>query len=168
MQVNLKSLNQQEVSSTTVEKKMQMSPEYQAMVFQMFTKGIYSNPKGTIVREITSNCKDSHTEAGVNKPIVIRKTVDKLANTIYISFIDFGVGMSPDRMENIYGVYFASSKRTDNTQIGGFGVGGKTPLAYRRSTGYGQAEYDNSFNIITNYNGIKYTYLVYEGDECPI
>jgi hypothetical protein len=168
MQVNLKSLNQQEVSSTTVEKKMQMSTDYQAMVFQMFTKGIYSNPKGTIVREIPSNCKDSHTEAGVNKPIVIRKTVDKLANTIYISFIDFGVGMSPDRMENIYGVYFASSKRTDNTQIGGFGVGGKTPLAYRRSTGYGQAEYDNSFNIITNYEGIKYTYLVYEGDECPM
>jgi hypothetical protein len=168
MQVNLKSLNQQEVSSTTVEKKMQMSTDYQAMVFQMFTKNIYSNPKGTIVREITSNCKDSHTEAGVNKPIIIRKTVDKVAKTIYISFIDFGVGMSPDRMENVYGVYFASTKRVDNTQIGGFGVGGKTPLAYRRSTGFGQAEYDNSFNIITNYNGIKYTYLVYEGDECPM
>jgi len=147
---------------------MQMSTDYQAMVFQMFTKNIYSNPKGTIVREITSNCKDSHTEAGVNKPIVIRKTVDKLAKTTYISFIDFGVGMSPDRMENVYGVYFASTKRIDNTQIGGFGVGGKTPLAYRRSTGYGQAEYDNSFHIITNYNGIKYTYLVYEGDECPM
>jgi len=168
MEVNLKSLNQQEVSSTTTEKKMQMSTDYQAMVFQMFTKNIYSNPKGTIVREITSNCKDSHTEAGVNKPIVIRKTVDKLANTIYISFIDFGVGMSPDRMENVYGVYFASTKRVDNTQIGGFGVGGKTPLAYRRSTGYGQAEYDNSFHIITNYEGIKYTYLIYEGDECPM
>jgi hypothetical protein len=168
MQVNLKSLNQQEVSSTTVEKKMQMSPEYQAMVFQMFTKGIYSNPKGTIVREITSNCKDSHTEAGVTKPIVIRKTIDKLAKTTSISFIDFGVGISPDRMENVYGVYFASTKRVDNQQIGGFGVGGKTPLAYRRSTGYGQAEYDNSFNIVTNYNGIKYTYLIYEGDECPM
>ena len=168
MQVNLKNLNEQEISSTTVEKKMQMSSDYQAMVFQMFTKNIYSNPIGTIVREITSNCKDSHTEAKVSKPIVIRKTVDKLANTIYISFIDFGVGMSPDRMENVYGVYFASTKRVDNTQIGGFGVGGKTPLAYRRSTGHGQAEYDNCFHIITNYNGIKYTYLVYEGDECPM
>jgi hypothetical protein len=168
MKVNLKNLNQQEITSTTVEKKMQMSSDYQAMVFQMFTKNIYSNPKGTIVREITSNCKDSHTEAGVNKPIVIRKTVDKLAKTIYISFIDYGVGMSPDRMENVYGVYFASTKRIDNTQIGGFGVGGKTPLAYRRSTGFGQAEYDNCFHIITNYEGIKYTYLIYEGDECPM
>ena len=168
MKVNLKSLNQQEVSSTTVEKKMQMSTDYQAIVFQMFTQGIYSNPIGTIVREITSNCKDSHTEAGVNKPIVIRKTVDKLANTIYISFIDFGVGMSPDRIENIYGVYFKSTKRVDNTQIGGFGVGGKTPLAYRRSTGFGQGEYDNSFNIITNFDGIKYTYLIYMGNECPM
>lgn len=168
MKLNTKSLNQQEISSTTVEKKMQMSSDYQAMVFQMFTKNIYSNPIGTIVREITSNCKDSHTEAGVNKPILIRKTVDKLANTIYVSFIDFGVGMSPDRMENVYGVYFKSTKRADNTQIGGFGVGGKTPLAYRRSTGFGQAEYDNCFYIITNFDGIRYTYLVYEGDECPM
>ena len=168
MKLNTKSLNQQEISSTTAEKKMQMSSDYQAMVFQMFTKNIYSNPIGTIVREITSNCKDSHTEAGVNKPILIRKTVDKLANTIYVSFIDFGVGMSPDRMENVYGVYFKSTKRADNTQIGGFGVGGKTPLAYRRSTGFGQAEYDNCFHIITNFEGIKYTYLVYEGDECPM
>jgi hypothetical protein len=168
MKVNLKSLNQQEIASTTVEKKMKMSTDYQAMVFQIFTSNIYSNPIGTIVREITSNCKDSHTEAGVNKPILIKHWIDKLTNTHNISFIDYGVGISPDRMENIYGVYFASSKRVDNTQIGGFGVGGKTPLAYKRNTSRGHEDSDNSFNIITNFNGIKYTYLIYEGEECPM
>jgi hypothetical protein len=168
MKVNLKSLNQQEVSSTTVEKKMQLSPDSKAMIFQIFTSIIYSNPIGTIVREITSNCKDSHTEAGVTKPILIKKWIDKLTNTIYVSFIDFGVGMSPDRMENIYGVYFASSKRDSNAQIGGFGVGGKTPLAYKRNTSRGHEDSDNSFHIITNFNGIRYTYLIYEGEECPM
>lgn len=167
MEMNLKTLNAQAISSTTETKKMRMSDDAQAIVFQMFTKNIYSNPIGTVVREITSNCYDSHTEAKVNSPVVIRKTFDKVDNSHYISFIDYGVGMSPDRVENIYGVYFKSTKRVDNTQIGGFGIGGKTPLAYRRSTGFGEVEYDNSFNIITNYNGIKYAYVIYEGEDSP-
>ena len=72
-------------------------------------------------------------------------------------------------MENIYGTYFESSKRVDNTQIGGFGIGGKTPLAYKRKIEgkFGEKEYDNSYNIVTIYNGVKYTYLVYEGNETP-
>jgi len=167
MEMNLKTLNAQAIASTGKTKKMGMSEDAQAIVFQMFTKNIYSNPIGTIVREITSNCFDSHIEAKVNEPVVIRKGFDKLANTHYISFIDFGVGMSPDRVENIYGIYFKSTKRTDNTQIGGFGIGGKTPLAYRRSTGFGEGEYDNSFNLITNYEGIKYGYVIYEGEDSP-
>ena len=167
MEMNLKTLNAQAISSTTETKKMRMSDDAQAIVFQMFTKNIYSNPIGTVVREITSNCFDSHVEAKVNSPVVIRKTFDKLDNSHYISFIDYGVGMSPDRVENIYGVYFKSTKRVDNTQIGGFGIGGKTPLAYRRSTGFGEGEYDNSFNIITNYEGIKYAYVIYEGEDSP-
>lgn len=164
---NLKTLNAQAISSTTETRKMRMSDDAQAIVFQMFTKNIYSNPIGTVVREITSNCFDSHIEAKVNTPVVIRKSYDKVANTHYISFIDYGVGMCPDRIFEIYGVYFKSTKRVDNTQIGGFGIGGKTPLAYRRSTGFGEGEYDNSFNIITNFDGIKYVYCVFEGEDSP-
>jgi hypothetical protein len=67
--------------------------------------------------------------------------------------------MSPERIYDIYGVYFESTKRVDNTQIGGYGIGGKTPLAYKRYTGVGQDEYDNSFFVITTYNGTKYLLL---------
>jgi hypothetical protein len=167
MKINLKELSQQETESTTTSKKMKLSDNATSMVFQIFSKNIYSNPIGSIVREITSNCFDSHVEAGVKTPVLIKKSVDKETGVIYISFIDYGTGISPERMENIYGTYFESSKRADNTQIGGFGIGGKTPLAYKRKTGHGEAEYDNSYEIITIYNGIKYTYLVYEGAETP-
>ena len=162
-----KTLSTQEVTSTMTTNKMGMSEDAQVIVFQMFTKNIYSNPIGSVVREITSNCFDSHVEAKVNTPVVIRKTFDKLVNTHYISFIDYGVGMSPERMKDVFGVFFKSTKNSDNTQIGGFGIGGKTPLAYKRSTGFGEGEYDNSFTIVTNYNGIKYEYIVYEGAESP-
>jgi len=168
MEINLKQLGTQAVEASTGTKKMRLSENATSMVFQLFTKNIYSNPIGTVVREITSNCFDSHVEAGINAPVLIKKMVDNQTNTTYISFIDYGVGMSPDRVENIYGVYFESTKRTDNTQIGGFGIGGKTPLAYKRSTGRGEGEYDNSFYLITNFDGMKYFYCIFEGTESPV
>jgi hypothetical protein len=168
MKINVEKLGEQAIESTIGSKKMRLSENATSMVFQLFTKNVYSNPIGTVVREITSNCFDSHIEAGVNKPVIIRYSVDNETNSKYISFIDFGVGMSPDRIENIYGVYFESTKRVDNTQIGGFGIGGKTPLAYKRSTGHGEGEYDNSFYVVTVFNGTKYYYCIYEGAESPV
>lgn len=168
MEINLKKLGEQAIESTGVSTKMRLSEDASSMVFQLFTKNVYSNPIGTVVREITSNCFDSHTEAKVNAPVVIRKHKDSQTGTLYISFIDYGVGMSPDRVNNIYGVYFESTKRVDNTQIGGFGIGGKTPLAYKRSTGQGEGEYDNSFYVITIFDKMKYYYCIYEGAESPV
>lgn len=168
MKTDLAVLSTQQVEGTTARKKMKLSQNASQMVFKMFTKNVYSNPIGTVVREITSNCFDSHVEAGVpNTPVLIKKSHDTQTDTHYISFIDYGVGMSPDRIENIYGVYFESTKRNTNDEIGGFGIGGKTPLAYMRSTGEGEGEYDNSFFVITNYNGTKYYYTVFEGPESP-
>ena len=168
MELNLSKLSEQQVESTTNQRKMKLSADASTMVFQLFTKNVYSNPIGTIVREITSNCDDSHTEAGVSNPILIRKSKDKQTDSHYISFIDFGVGMSEDRVYNIYGTYFESTKRVDNSQIGGFGIGGKTPLAYKRSTGIGEAEYDNSFFIITTFDKVKSYYCVAEGSDAPV
>jgi len=168
MEINLNVISEHIVESTTTTKKMKLSNHASQMVFQMFTKNVYSNPIGTVVREITSNCFDSHVEAGVeNTPVLIKKTFDESTSTHYISFIDYGMGMSQDRVENVYGVYFESTKRETNDQIGGFGIGGKTPLAYKRSTGVGEGEYDNSFFVITNYNGTKFYYNIYEGTESP-
>lgn len=164
-------LSGSEVATTSTEvHKMRLSENATSMVFQLFTQSIYSNPIGTVVREITSNCFDSHIEAKVpaTVPVVIKKSFDAQTSTHYISFIDFGVGMSPDRVKNIYGVYFESTKRTDNEQIGGFGIGAKSVLAYKRPTGHGQGEYDNSFYVITTFNGVKYYYCIFEGQEAPV
>ncbi len=170
MEINLKKLSDQKIENTNGEGvKMRLSENASSMVFQMFTKNVYSNPIGTIVREITSNCFDSHVEAGVNTPILIKRGIDKNNNnSLYISFIDYGVGMSPDRIYNIYGVYFESTKRATNSLIGGYGIGAKSVLAYRRTTGQGEGEYDNSFFVLTNYDGIRYYYCIYEGNESPV
>jgi hypothetical protein len=131
------------------------SKDAQEMVFTMFTKNIYSNPIGSVVREITSNCFDSHKEAGVHEPVIIKLTKEN-AET-YISFTDNGVGISRERMTSVYAQYFNSTKRNDNNQIGGFGIGGKTPLAYTES-----------FFLITRYNGTQYTYTIRKGKASPV
>lgn len=168
MKMNLNVLSDKPIDSTTSTRNMRLSENAEAMVFQMFTRSVYSNPIGTVVREITSNCFDSHVEAGVDLPVLIKKSYDGETDTHYISFIDFGMGLSPDRVNNIYTVYFESTKRSDNTQIGGFGIGSKTPLAYIRKTGMGSNDYDNSFYVITRYEGIEYNYCIYEGSSSPV
>ena len=123
-------------------------------LFEMFSKSLYSKPIESIVREITSNCFDSHKEANVDKAVVINYKSDEEGS--YISFQDFGVGLSPERIQSIYMKYFSSTKRDSNEQIGGFGLGSKTPLAY---TDY--------FYINTNFNGIAYQYIFSKGEKKP-
>lgn len=91
-------------------------------LFEMMSKSLYSNPIASIIREITSNCFDSHIEAGTDEPVVIKISYSSGENNWYISFIDRGVGLSPDRIKKIYMNYFSSTKRDTNDQIGGFGL----------------------------------------------
>lgn len=119
-------------------------------LFEILSGSFYSNPIGSICREITSNCFDSHVEANVNEPVVVKKGHDE--EGIYLSFIDVGVGLSPERIQNIYMNYFSSTKRETNTLIGGFGLGSKSPLSY---TDY--------FYITTIYDNIKYQYIFSKG-----
>lgn len=167
MILKLNQLQDKSIDTTTKSIKMRLSDNSNALIFKMFINSRYANPIGSIVREITSNCYDSHIEAGVKSPVLIKKSYDAESGHYNISFIDYGVGLSPDRVENIYGVLFESTKNNDNTQIGGYGIGSKTPLAYKRKVGYGTNEYDNSFFVVTNHNGTKYYYCIYEGLETP-
>lgn len=128
-----------------------LSKDAEQQVFQMFTDDIYSDPIGTVVREITSNAVDAQIEKGnVEDPVIVEIKGD------YISIVDQGVGLSPDRFENMYSSYFASSKNTSNDEIGGFGIGAKSPLAYT-----------DQFWVSTKNGGILYNYLIVKGEQAP-
>ena len=153
-----KRLNNHDIQSTGEVTAMKLSENAQSTVFEIFTSGLYSDPIGSVIREITSNCFDSHIEAGKDNPknpVLVNLTKEVSGN--FISFIDNGVGMSPDRVHNIYGTYFESTKNETNDQIGGFGLGGKTPLAYT-----------DSFFVITRKDKIQYTYNVFMGNDSPM
>ena len=79
---------------------------------------LYKDVAGSIVREYTSNMIDSHTSANKQDvPVMINLHVD--GNDSFISFQDFGLGMSPELMNNIYFNYLDSTKEEENDSIGG-------------------------------------------------
>ena len=136
--------------------KFGIDEENLGLVYKSFLN--YSNPIGSLVREIASNCFDSHEEASISKPITIKITDEDClnGNPATIHFIDYGVGLSPERVEHVYCKFFTSTKRETNTQIGGFGIGAKSPLGYV-----------DMFYVKTNYECKQYTYIVHKGELSP-
>lgn len=112
----------------------------------------YSDPIGSIIREITSNAYDAHIEADVDKAVIIRlNTAEQTLN-----ILDFGVGLSPERIRDVFTKFFSSTKRESDTQIGAFGLGAKSPLSYT-----------DTFQVITKYGDTIYEYAVLKNDGVP-
>ena len=87
---------------------------------------LYSDPHKAVVREISTNALDSHAISGQTRPIKI--TTPSRVNGFFI-VEDFGAGMSPDDLRNIYSSYGASTKRGNNVEAGQLGLGSKSPFA---------------------------------------
>ena len=104
------------------------------MVIKLLRDKMYKNKIGAVAREISSKSRDANREAGRgNTPIIISvegETNLLSADSSSISFQDNGVGISPERMDNIFLKYGGSTKRESDKFTGGFGIGAKTPFAY--------------------------------------
>lgn len=106
---------------------------------------LYSNKPLAVVREYSTNARDSHIEAGVDRPIEISTPTDFMP---FLKIRDYGVGMDAETIRNVYSKYGASTKRETNLQNGMLGLGSKSALTYT-----------TQFNITGVKDGIK-TYVV--------
>lgn len=134
-----------------MEKSFSLSQD--EFLFDLLRKKIYGNPFKAAIKEVASNARDANIEAGNHdKPIQISITSITSPSgslSLIIKIKDFGLGISPDRMD-IFTVYGESTKRNDSSQVGGFGLGCKSPFAVC-----------DSFSINTVNDGIMYEYLAY-------
>ena len=122
-----------------------------AIIFDMLCNRVYQRPLQTMIQEYICNARDAHREIGKSDPI---KIILPTSLDPYLSIIDKGPGLSPERMNEVFIFLGESTKRADNTQTGGFGIGAKVGWAYT-----------DSFSVISTYNNVKTTYLAYIGDE---
>ena len=122
-------------------------------IIDILRNRMYSRPIQTLVQEYICNARDAMIEAGTNKThklSIIAPT--KLACEFRVR--DFGVGLSEERVQNVFTMYGASTKRNTNGQIGGYGLGAKSAWAYT-----------DSFTVVSYYEGTKTTYLCHVGRD---
>lgn len=120
--------------------------------FAILTGNIYSNPKLAIVRELSTNAADAHTDAGTpDRPIEI-DAPGFLDPTLVIR--DFGTGMSEEKLTTVFTTFFASDKTTRNDVTGCLGLGSKTPFAYT-----------DVFTVVSRFHGTKIICTMYKDDD---
>ena len=123
------------------------------IAFELLSSGLYSDKIAAVIRELACNAQDSHTEAKVDLPIVIHFP-SKEDNIFYVE--DFGIGMTEKEVYTLYTSYFSSSKRNSNDQTGVFGIGSKSPFAYKGT---------DSFTITVVYDGIRKIFNCFLNEE---
>lgn len=117
-----------EVESSAVFKTKKFHIKDVRVIIDILRSKMYSDSITTVVQEISSNARDANREVGNgHTPIEINSPSQ---DDLIFSVKDFGPGITPDRMENVFLAYGSSTKRDDNTLTGGFGLGAKSPFAY--------------------------------------
>jgi len=140
-------------------------------LIDIFSNAIYSDKIRAIIRELGCNAYDAHIEAerGVRakdgswivppRSGTSKKPFDvRLPTRIepHFSIRDYGVGLSDSAIDDLYTVYGESSKTASNDEIGGFGLGSKSPFCYTES-----------FGVTSFFNGKKRTYMAVKDKGFP-
>lgn len=138
-------------------KKASISERGIEFIIDSLSDNLYSDIIRSIVREYTSNMQDAiNVENKLDKPCYVIFSKNPRDNTRSIEFQDYGSGMSPDFMTDVFMNWGDSTKRENNVQIGGWGLGSKVGLAYQ-----------NQIYITTIVNNICYEYILYKTDGLP-
>lgn len=125
--------------------------EANAKAFDILSSKIYTDIPLAIVRELSTNASDSHTDAGkASLPFDVH-----LPNTLepFLAIRDHGTGLSPEDVETIYTTYFKSTRTGSDDFTGCLGLGSKSPFAYT-----------DQFTIVANWNGKQYTYSAFKNE----
>lgn len=99
------------------------------MVFRTLIDGIYTNKFRSVLREVCTNARDSHIAAGNLEPYDLKFYQNSLEAIYKIVLEDRGTGLSKDEAINLLCSLNSSSKRSDASAIGFFGIGAKSPFA---------------------------------------
>lgn len=120
-----------------------------SVVIDILRNRLYEHKIQTLAQEYICNARDAMRECGKGNDFEV--TCPTSLNPVF-KVRDFGPGISPDRMANVFIKYGSSTKRNSNNQTGGFGIGAKSAWSYT-----------DSFTITTFIDGVKRVYVAHIG-----
>lgn len=139
------------MSKPLEEQTFGVAEEDVGVIIEILRDKLYSNKRKIVVQEYMCNARDAHREVGnEDTPITV-----KLPNVGCPTFEvrDFGPGITPERMATVFVRYGASTKRCDNDQTGGYGIGAKSAWSYC-----------DQFGIVTYVDGTERHYSAFLDD----
>jgi len=92
-------------------------------VFKILTENLYAHPLRTAIQEYLANARDAHREVGSEMPVEVSLTPSD------ISIRDYGPGLSPQRVEEVF-VKLGETTKSEGPFTGQFGIGAKSAFAY--------------------------------------
>lgn len=123
-----------------------------AKAFQILSSNLYSNPLGSMIRELSTNAYDAHIMVGKKDEPFEIKLPNGLDPTFRIR--DFGPGLSHEDIMTVYTTFFESTKTNSNDVVGCLGLGSKSP--------FGVAD---SFTVTSYFQGEKTIYSSFLDDN---
>jgi hypothetical protein len=130
--------------------------ESSAKAYEILASNLYSDKVSAVIRELSCNAADAHVEAGIHEvPFEVDLPVgDNGVN--YFRVRDFGSGLNAEQIEDVFTVFFSSTKTGSKAYTGAFGLGCKSPFAVA----------DNFF-VNSYINGKKYYYHCHRQNGIP-
>ena len=137
-----------------VQHTQQFQMQMNAKMFSILTDKLYQNKEGAVIRELSANARDAHVAAGKSE-LPFHITLPSWISTEF-KIRDFGTGIDPDEFYDIYTNLGHSTKDHEDTSIGAYGLGSKTPFAIT-----------DSYTIRNYWNGIVYVYTAFKDSGMP-
>lgn len=148
-------IDNEEVFGSDLSGAVDFSLKASSKAFMVLSKNTYQYCERACVREYSCNATDTHKEAGtLDRPFDIHLPT---AIEPYFSVRDYGTGIpSKKELEQLFTVYFESTKDQTNDYIGSFGLGAKSAYSYT-----------DTFTIVNYYNGRAYGFTAFVQNSMP-
>lgn len=122
-----------------------ISMNAQENIIHILRNKLYSNKLLAVCREYICNALDEHRDALQDREVRVGLPCE---TDPYLSIRDYGRGLSPEDIANVYLTYGASTKRDAEDLTGQYGIGSKAGFCYT-----------DTFLITSYWNGSKSTYV---------
>ena len=128
--------------------------EASSKAFEILASNLYSDKIAAVIRELSCNAADAHIEAGI--PAIPFEVTLPHGVQHYFKIRDFGNGLRADQIEDVFAVFFSSTKTGSKAYTGAFGLGCKSPFAI-----------SDNFYVNSYIDGRSFSYLCHKKDGMP-